>query len=106
MSAPPAILVFGALMSVIALVGSVTLVLREATLFRILPMLVAFASGSLIRSTFFLMIPASIKHADNTWQVFLWLAIGFFVFLALEQLLQWHHCRRSPASHTQPINHG
>jgi hypothetical protein len=29
-------------------------------------MLVAFASGSLIRSTFFLMIPASIKHADNT----------------------------------------
>lgn len=52
------------------------------------------------------MIPASIKHADNTWQVFLWLAIGFFVFLALEQLLQWHHCHRSPASHTQPINHG
>lgn len=42
MSALPAILVFGALMSVIALVGSVTLVLREATLFRILPMLVAF----------------------------------------------------------------
>ena len=101
----PAILVFGALMSIIALVGSVTLVLREATLRRILPMLVAFASGSLIGSAFFLMIPASIESAGNTRYVFLWLAIGFFVFLALEQLLQWHHCHLSPASHTRPISY-
>lgn len=92
-------------MSVIALVGSVTLVLREATLRRILPLLVAFASGSLIGSAFFLMIPASIESAGNTRHVFLWLATGFFVFLALEQLLQWHHCHRSPASHTRPVSY-
>ncbi len=105
MSALPAILIFGALMSVIALVGSLTLVLRETTLRRILPMLVAFASGSLIGSAFFLMIPASIEGTDNIHNVFLWLAIGFFVFLALEQLIQWHHCHRSPASHTRPISY-
>jgi zinc and cadmium transporter len=105
MSPLRAIIVFGALMSVIALVGSMTLVLKETTLKRILPLLVAFASGSLIGSAFFLMIPASIENIGNTMKVFLWIAIGFFIFLALEQLLQWHHCHRSPAVHTRPISY-
>ncbi|HNU73477.1 MAG: zinc transporter ZupT [Deltaproteobacteria bacterium ADurb.BinA179] len=104
MSPLAAIMVFGALMSVIALVGSMTLVLKEMTLRRILPLLVAFASGSLIGGAFFLMIPAAIENIGNTMEVFLWIAGGFFVFLALEQLLQWHHCHRSPAVHTRPVS--
>jgi len=97
-----AIIVFGSLMSVIALVGSTTLILKESTLRRLLPLLVAFASGSLIGSAFFLMIPSAVERSGNVREIFLWLAVGFFVFLALEQLLQWHHCHRSPGSHTRP----
>lgn len=77
MSPLAAIMVFGALMSVIALVGSMTLVLKEMTLRRILPLLVAFASGSLIGGAFFLMIPAAIENIGNTMEVFLWIAGGF-----------------------------
>lgn len=104
MSSLSAIIVFGLLMSVIALIGSITLVLREDTLHLLLPLLVAFASGSLIGGAFFLMIPASIEQMGNSPRVFAWLAVGFSVFLALEQLLQWHHCHRSPASHTRPVS--
>ncbi len=46
------------LMSLIALVGSVTLILRESTLNKIILPLVAFAAGSLIGGAFFHMIPA------------------------------------------------
>jgi zinc and cadmium transporter len=104
MSSLSAIIVFGLLMSVIALIGSITLVLREDTLHLLLPLLVAFASGSLIGGAFFLMIPASIEQMGNSPRVFAWLAVGFSLFLALEQLLQWHHCHRSPASHTRPVS--
>jgi zinc and cadmium transporter len=48
----------GLVMSAIALIGSVTLVLREATLRRIVLPLVAFAAGSLMGGAFFHMIPA------------------------------------------------
>jgi zinc and cadmium transporter len=50
----------GVAMSAIALVGSVTLLLSEAALKRVILPLVAFAAGSLIGGAFFHMIPASI----------------------------------------------
>ncbi len=48
------------LMSAIAMVGSVTLLLKAETLQRILLPLVAFAAGSLIGGAFFHMIPAGL----------------------------------------------
>ena len=55
------IIVSGLLMSAIALVGSVTLVLPEATLRRIILPLVAFSAGSLIGGAFIHMIPAGLN---------------------------------------------
>jgi zinc and cadmium transporter len=49
----------GLLMSGIALVGSVTLLLRPATLDRVVSPLVAFAAGSLLGGAFFHMLPAA-----------------------------------------------
>jgi zinc and cadmium transporter len=100
-----AILVFGSLMSAIALVGSLTLVLKESTLQRLISPLVALASGSLIGGALFHMIPAAIERMGNGIAVYVWVAIGLLVFLALEQVLQWHHCHRTTSQHTRPINY-
>jgi zinc and cadmium transporter len=35
--------------------------------------------------------------------VMLWVAVGFTVFLALDQLLEWHHCHRPPSEHIRPL---
>lgn len=81
----------GLAMSLIALSGSLTLVLRPATLERILLPLVAFAAGSLIGGALFHMVPAAVHSMGNTTAVYVWIVSGFMVFLALEQFLNWHH---------------
>ena len=93
------------LMSAIAMVGSVTLLLKASTLERILLPLVAFAAGSLIGGAFFHMIPAGLDaFGNNTW-FYAWILLGFCVFFALEQFLHWHHCHRAQTSCKQPLTY-
>jgi zinc and cadmium transporter len=95
----------GLAMSAIALVGSVTLVLSEATLQRILLPLVGFAAGTLLGGAFFHMIPTAIAGPGDIIHCFAWVLAGFSVFLALEQFLHWHHCHRASAGCKQPLTY-
>ncbi len=93
----------GLLMSAVALVGSVTLLLPERTLQRILLPLVAFSAGSLLGGAFFHMIPAGLKTANGDLSVYIWVLAGFSVFLLVEQFLHWHHCQRAEAECRKPL---
>ena len=95
----------GVLMSVIALVGSVTLLLSEATLNRVIMPLVAFAAGSLLGGAFFHMLPAALDQSPDSSSVFLWALIGFALFFALEQFLHWHHCHRASSDCRKPLTY-
>ena len=99
------ILLSGLLMSAIALVGSVTLLLRPATLDRIVTPLVAFAAGSLLGGAFFHMLPAAATRAGDLGRVCLWTLAGFTLFFALEQFLHWHHCHRASADCKKPLTY-
>jgi hypothetical protein len=81
------ILLGGVVMSAIALVGSLTLVLRESTLQKVLLPLVAFAAGSMIGGALFHMLPASLVNLPPQ-TTFAWVAAGFALFFALEQSLR------------------
>jgi zinc and cadmium transporter len=94
----------GVLMSAISLVGSVTLVLGEATLRRILLPLVAFAAGSLTGGALFHMIPAALEDMPPL-PALRWVALGFLVFFGLEQFLHWHHCHRASAACKRPLGY-
>jgi len=93
------------IMSAIALVGSVTLILKEETLNKIILPLVAFAAGSLIGGAFFHMIPAGIISYGNTIGFYLWIIIGFIMFFMLEQFLHWHHCHRADLDCKKPLTY-
>jgi len=99
------ILMSGVMMSMIALVGAVTLALKESTLQKILLPLVALSAGSLIGGAFFHMIPASFEAIDDLVHVNLLVVAGFSAFLLLEQLLHWHHCHRARADCRQPLTY-
>jgi zinc and cadmium transporter len=98
------ILLGGIVMSAIALVGSVTLVLRESTLQKVLLPLVAFAAGSLIGGALFHMIPAALTGIPAM-TAFRWVALGFLLFMGLEQFLHWHHCHRAFAECRKPLTY-
>lgn len=99
------IIVGGALMSAIAMVGSLTLVLKPSTLERLLLPLVAFAAGSLVGGAFFHMIPAAIDANANTLGISVAVVTGFTVFFVLEQVLHWHHCHRAQSDCKKPLTY-
>jgi len=99
MTALTAIVLFGLLMSLLALSGGLALLLPEAWLKRLMLPLVAFASGSLIGGAFFHILPAALMRLPSAETAFLWLALGFLAFLILEQGLSWRHCHLTPAEH-------
>ena len=105
MSALAWIVLGGLLMSAIAMIGSVTLILKPATLDRLLLPLVAFAAGSLIGGAFFHMIPAGLDAAGDALSVGIAVVTGFTVFFILEQLLHWHHCHRAQSECRQPLTY-
>lgn len=91
----------GVLMTLVALVGSVTLLFSERTLRRLLLPLVAFAAGSLMGGALFHMLPAALLTLPVL-TVAAWVAVGFTLFLGLEQFLHWHHCHRAYADCRKP----
>lgn len=99
------IVVGGVLMTAIALVGSVTLLLDERTLDRILLPLVAFAAGSLIGGAFFHMIPGALESGMEPARAFTWTALGFTTFLVVEQLLHYHHCHLPTSDRRRPLTY-
>jgi zinc and cadmium transporter len=95
----------GLLMSVIALSGSITLILKPATLKALLLPLVALAAGSLIGGAFFHLLPAAIAGRSNGGAVWIAAVLGFTVFFILEQLLHWHHCHQAAEQRPKPLTY-
>lgn len=94
------ILLGGVGMAALSLVGGLTSWLAEGTMRHILRPLVAFAAGSLVGSVFFHLIPTA-AQASKQEPAYVWVVLGFATFLALEQLLHWHHCHTG-----EPHSHG
>lgn len=99
------ILIGGLAMAALALVGSVTLLLSEEALRRILLPLVSFAAGSLLGGAFFHMIPGALGEMGDVVSVLGLVLLGFAAFFVIEQFLHWHHCHRETAECREPLTY-
>lgn len=97
------IITAGVAMSLLALSGSLTLLLPDRVFDKIVLPLVAVAAGSLLGGALFHMLPEALTALGDSLAVFAWLAAGLVAFLVLEQYLHWHHCHRPIAAHRQPV---
>lgn len=77
------------LISLLSLVGSLALLVREATLRRVLPYLVALAVGAMLGSTFLHLIP-ELAHDGFTDSMGLKILAGVVIFFVLERYLHSH----------------
>lgn len=96
------ILAGGLLMSLVAMVGGLTLLLPPRTLQRLLMPLLSLAAGSLLGGALFHMLPEGMG-AIGARAGSAYVAAGFSAFLALELFLQWHHSHRTSASSREPL---
>lgn len=89
-------------MSLVAMVGGLTLLLAPRTLQRLLMPLLSLAAGSLLGGALFHMLPEGMG-AIGARAGSAYVAAGFSAFLALELFLQWHHSHRTSASSGEPL---
>jgi len=85
------ILVATFIISLISLVGILTLMLKKGWLPKIILILVALSSGALLGGAFLHLLPEAINELGAGLDVFLYLLLGFCLFFILEQFLHWRH---------------
>lgn len=78
------------IVSVVSLVGILTLALKKNIIERIIFLLVGFAAGGLIGGAFLHLLPEAIEKNPQT--AFLFTIIGFTAFFIIERYFYWRHC--------------
>ena len=92
-----------ALVSLLSLVGIVTLSLRQARLRKILLFLVAFAVGALFGDVFIHLLPESFEKIGANLTSSLLVIVGFLIFYILEKFIRWRHLGSAQTSKVQPV---
>ena len=90
-----------AFVSLISLVGVLTLLLKEESLKKALLYFVSFSAGGLFGDTFVHLIPEAVGQSGFGIDVSASILLGIIVSFILEKLLQWRHCH-IPTSEDHP----
>ncbi len=83
------ILLSVSVVSLISLVGVITLTLRQQTLDRLTSAMIAFAAGTMLGAAFLDFIPEALHEVRNG-HVFI--LAGIVAFFLIERAIHWHHC--------------
>ena len=92
------IIIATVVVSLISFIGALTLSFSKKLLEKILLTLVALAAGGLLGGAFLHLIPEALHEVthlyghDAATTLFVYVVIGFCLFLAVEQFLHWHQC--------------
>lgn len=87
------ILVSTSIISVLSLIGLITLSFKEDFLRKILLFLISLSAGALIGGAFFHLIPESIESLEAFPNLAVSLIlVGYASFFIFEKILHWNHC--------------
>lgn len=89
------------IVSLISLIGVISLAIKKELLQKILLVLVSFAAGSLLGGALIHLLPEAVAESDFTLSVSLYLLAGIVVFFILEKFIAWRHCH-IPTSEKHP----
>jgi len=79
------------MVSLISLIGAVTLSVNDRILHKIVFYFIGFSAGALIGSAFLHLLPEALSE-NNSAAVFYYLILGMVLFFLMEHYLHWRHC--------------
>ncbi len=93
-----------AVVSLVSLVGIVTLAVNKRRLQGALLFLVSFAVGGLFGDAFIHILPEAFEHAPSRLAPSLLVLLGLFIFFILEKFIYWRHCHAGVCDfHQKPV---
>ncbi|MCX8014433.1 MAG: ZIP family metal transporter [candidate division WOR-3 bacterium] len=92
------------IVSLVSIIGILTLAMNKERLKRVLLFLVSFAVGGLFGDAFIHLLPESFEHFGTRLQLPLLVISGIMIFFVLEKFLRWRHCHiLTSDEHLHPI---
>lgn len=85
------ILISTFIVSIISLIGIVTLAINEKLLRQLLFCMVGFSAGSLLGGAFLHLLPEALETTASIW-VFHYFIWGIILFFLMEKYFYWRHC--------------
>lgn len=79
------------LVSIISLVGAITLAVKENLLHRAVFCLIGFSAGALIAGAFLHLLPEALEKSQGN-AAFYYVILGIVFFFLMEKYLHWRHC--------------
>ncbi|MBR9682754.1 MAG: ZIP family metal transporter [Candidatus Aenigmarchaeota archaeon] len=79
--------------SLLAFVGILTLFFKEKLIDKVLLMLVALSAGALMGGAFLHLIPKAVESYQS-YDVYLYILVGFSMFFLIEKIFHWRHCHK------------
>lgn len=90
--------------SLISLIGVLTIPLKQETMGKTMALAVAFATGSLLGAAFFDVLPEAFKDGGNSMLSYVFL--GMMIFFVMERYIHWNHCHApSCEKHYHPMTY-
>lgn len=92
------------IISLISLIGALTLSLKEKILSVLLVFLVSFAAGGLLGDVFIHLLPEMVEESLFTMTSSLSIISGILMFFVLEKFIAWRHCHiPTSKNHPHPV---
>lgn len=85
------IIIATVIVSLISLVGIISLAVNRKILDNLLILFVGFAAGALMGTAFLHLLPEALETLDSS-TVFLYVLTGFAFFFLMERYFHWRHC--------------
>ncbi len=89
--------------SLVSMIGIITLFRRWKNLDNVLLMLVSLSAGTLFGGAFLHLLPEAVEKDGFTLQVSILLVAGVFTFFLLEKFIHWHHCHNYNHLHPEHL---
>ncbi len=83
------------LVSLISLVGVVTLMIGVKRLDRVIPLLISLAVGALFGDALVHLLPEAFESSSSPELTSLYVILGILLFFVMEKFLHWHHEHRA-----------
>jgi len=90
------------IVSLISLIGIITLIFSKKILNKLLFLLVGLSAGALMGGAFLHIIPESVEYGES---IFIYVLLGFILFFILERVIRWHHCHKLEKCEVHPFTY-
>ncbi|MCS7151176.1 MAG: ZIP family metal transporter [Endomicrobia bacterium] len=95
-------LIASIIVSLLSLIGAISLLFTTSVVENIIFILISFAAGTLIGASFLHILPEIVEKSEVT---FYYVVLGFIVFFILEKYLYWRHCHKGENCELHPVSY-